>query len=98
VAKNAAGNLLGFYCTAITGGTSGFCIAYNGSSVPGTGALTGANVLDTCQIVSASGCSFSRIPASVAYGTGVVIILSSATTPFTYTTGVITGYLAADVQ
>jgi len=99
VAKASAGNLLGFYCSAITGGAAGYCIAYNGTTAPGTGALTGANVLDSCYFsTSAQGCSLSRIPSGVAYSTGIVILVSSAVTPFTYTTGVDTAFIAADVQ
>jgi hypothetical protein len=99
VAKNAAGTLFGFYCNAIAGGAAGYCIAYNGASAPGTGALTGANVLDACYFdTTARGCSLSRIPIGVAYGTGIVILVSSAVTPFTYTTGVDTAFISADYQ
>jgi len=99
VAKASAGTLFGFYCGAITGGAAGYCIAYNGTAAPSTGALTGANVLDACYFdTTARGCSLSRIPMGVAYSTGVVIILSSAATPFTYTTGTDTAFISADYQ
>lgn len=98
VAKASAGNLYGFYCGAITGGSPGYCIAYNGSSVPGTGALTGANVLDSCYFSGAAGCSLSRTPIGANYSTGIVILISSAATPFTYTTGTDTGYIASDYK
>lgn len=99
VAKASAGNLYGFNCSAITGGSAGFCIAYNGSSPPGTGALTGANVLDFCFFSStAQGCSLSRIPMAVNYGTGIVILISTAATPYTYTTGTATGAITADYK
>jgi hypothetical protein len=88
--------LSAFGCTAIAGGTTGTCIAYNAATVPGTGSLTGAQVIDSCQITSAAGCSFSRIPLGAEYSTGIVILLSSAVTPFTYTTGTLTGFLWAD--
>lgn len=98
-AKASAGYLYGFNCTAITGAAAGYCIAYNGTTAPGTGALTGANVLDACYFdTTARGCSLSRIPMGVAYGTGIVILVSSAVTPFTYTTGIDTAFISADYQ
>lgn len=99
VVSNSDANLYAYNCSAITGGSGGFCIAYNGSSVPGTGALTGANVLDFCFFGSTSqGCSFSRIPMAVNYGTGIVILISTAATPYTYTTGTATGAITADYK
>ena len=99
VAKASAGSLFGYNCTGIAGAAAGYCIAYNGTTAPGTGALTGANVLDFCYFdTTARGCSLSRIPLAAAYGTGIVILLSSATTPYTYTTGTDTGAISADYQ
>lgn len=97
--KAAAGGLLGFNCTSITGGAAGYCVAYNGASTPGTGALTGANVLDFCYFdTSPRGCSLSRIPVSVSYSAGIQILVTSATTPYTYTTGIDTAAISADYQ
>jgi hypothetical protein len=97
VAKASPGNLSAFNCTAITGGAAGYCIAYNGTAAPGTGALTGSLVLDSCYIdTTAKGCSLSHLPNSIALNTGIVILLTSAATPLTYTTGVDTGYIEAD--
>ena len=99
VAKAAAGNLNSFNCTAITGGAAGFCIAYNGTTAPSTGALTGANVLDSCYFdTTARGCSLAHINGSVAFSTGIVILVSSAVTPFTYTTGTDTAFISADTN
>jgi hypothetical protein len=99
VVKAAAGDLAGFNCTAITGGAAGYCIAYNAASAPSTGALTGAAVLDVCYFdTTARGCSLAHINGTVAYGTGIVILMTSATTPFTYTTGTDTGYISADYE
>lgn len=99
VASATAANLYGFNCSGITGGSAGYCIAYNGSSAPGTGALTGANVLDFCFFGSTpQGCSLSRIPMGVNYGTGIVILISTATTPYTYTTGTATGAITVDYK
>lgn len=97
--KASSGNLLGYNCTSITGGSAGFCVAYNGSSTPGTGALTGSNVLDFCYYdTTARGCSLSRIPVSVLYSSGIQILVTSAASPYTYTTGVNTAAISADYQ
>jgi hypothetical protein len=99
VAKASAGNLYAYNCTGIAGGSAGYCIAYNGSSAPSTGALTGANVLDFCYYdTTARGCSLSRIPLAANYSTGIVILVSSATSPYTYTTGVNTAAISADFK
>jgi hypothetical protein len=95
--KSTGGNLYGFYCTAVTGGAAGYCVAYNSATVPGTGALTGASVLDSCYFNGTSGgCFLSRIPMGVNYSSGIVILATTAATPFTYTTGVDTAFISAD--
>lgn len=97
VAKASAGNLYGYNCTAISGAAAGFCVVYNGTSAPATGALTAANVLDFCYFgTTAAGCSLSRIPMGVNYSSGIVVLITSATTPYTYTTGTDTGAITAD--
>jgi hypothetical protein len=97
VIKATSGILGNFYCTAITGGAAGYCIVYNGTSVPATGALTATNVLDSCYIpATATGCAFQHMPFPVYYSSGIVILISSAATPFTYTTGTDTGFISAD--
>jgi hypothetical protein len=98
-AKATAGNLYGFNCTAVAGGAAGYCIAYNGTSAPGTGALTAANVLDFCFFdTTARGCTLSRIPMYVNYSAGIQILISSAATPYTYTTGTDTAAITVDFQ
>ena len=97
VAKASAGDLAAFNCTAITGGAAGYCIAYNGTSAPSTGALTGSLVLDSCYFdTTPKGCNLSHIPNSIAFSSGIVILVTSAATPFTYTTGTDTAYIEAD--
>lgn len=99
VAKASAGNLYAYNCTAVAGATAGFCVAYNGTTAPSTGALTAANVLDFCYFgATAAGCSLSRIPMGVNYSTGIVILVTSAATPYTYTTGTDTAAITADVE
>lgn len=98
VVKASAGTLYGFNCAGIAGGASGYCIAYNGTAAPGTGALTGANVLDFCFFdTTARGCSLYR-NSPIAYSTGIVILVSSAASPYTYTTGTDTAGVTADFQ
>jgi hypothetical protein len=99
IVKPGTGALLGFNCTGIAGGAAGFCVAYNSATVPSTGALTGAQVLDFCYFdTTARGCSLSRLPMAASYSTGIVILMTSAITPYTYTTGTDTGAISADFQ
>lgn len=97
VAKASAGNLGAYNCSGIAGAAAGFCIVYNGTAAPSTGALTGANVLDFCSFdTSAKGCSLTRLPNSIALSTGIVVLITSAASPYTYTTGTDTGAIEAD--
>lgn len=99
VAKATPGNLYAFNCTGITGAAAGYCIAYNGTAAPSTGALTGANVLDFCPFdTTTKGCTLSKIPMATNYSAGIVILISSAATPYTYTTGTDTGAITADYK
>ena len=72
--------------------TSGYCILYNSTTAPSTGALTPGSVL-AFQLLPASGyCDWgARDVPPIAASTGAVVLLSSAATPFSYTTGTITG-------
>lgn len=97
VAKNAAGQVNAFNCTAITGGAAGYCILYNATTAPSTGALTGSLVLDACYFdTTPRGCSIVHANGSIAVSAGAVILATSAATPLTYTTGTDTAYIEAD--
>lgn len=97
--KAAQGFLFGYNCTAITGGSAGFCVVYDSAFTPPAGALTGAQVIDFCYFdTTARGCSLSRIPLGIAYHNGIQVLMTSAVTPFTYTTGTDTGAISADFQ
>lgn len=97
--KTAPGFLSDYNCTGITGGSAGFCIVYDSAFVPPTGALTGAQVIDFCYFdTTARGCSLSRIPLGISLTNGIQILMTSAATPFTYTTGTDTGAIEADFQ
>ena len=96
VSKTAGSHLADFYCTAITGGSAGFCVAYN-AAVPSAGALTGNLVLDFCYFdTTARGCSLSRLPNSIVYSADISILVTSNASPYIYTTGTDTAAIAAD--
>lgn len=95
VAKAGPGSLAGFNCTSVTGGAAGFCVAVNLTAAPSPSASI--TPLDFCYFdTTARGCSLSRIPNVVNYGTGLVILMTSAASPYTYTTGTDTGAISAD--
>lgn len=98
VAKATPGNLFGYNCSAIAGTGTGMCIVYNATAAPAPGALTGSLVLDFCYISGPGGCSLNRIPMAVNYSAGITVLLSSAASPYTYTTGVLTGAITADYK
>lgn len=93
VIKAAPGNLYSVYATNITS-TAGFLIVVNATTVPGAGALTGSTVLD-CVALPASGTASINygMPPKV-YSVGIVALVSSASTCFTYTTGTITAFIS----
>lgn len=74
--------------------TAGYCIIYNAASAPSTGPLTAASVLDFQAIPASGYCDFDLSTHPINASTGVVVLLSSAATPYTYTTGAITGSIA----
>jgi hypothetical protein len=85
----ATGGVKYFHAENITS-TAGYCVLYNGTSAPSTGALTAANVLGF-QFLPASGfCDWTATNVPIAASTGAVVLVTSAATPFTYTTGTIT--------
>lgn len=88
-ATTASGGVQYFHAENATA-TGGYCILYNGTAAPSTGALTAANVL-AFQILPASGyCDWAAANVPIAASTGAVVLVSSAATPFTYTTGTVT--------
>lgn len=92
-------NLYGFYCGNIVGSASGYCVAIDSATVPSNGATIVP--LDFCYFdTTPRGCSLAREPGPPRYyTTGTIIILvTSASSPLTYTTGTDTGILSADVK
>lgn len=97
-AKGSSGFLLGFNCTGISGGAAGFCVGYNSATTPSAGALTATAVLDFCFFdTTTRGCSLGRAPSQVAYSAGIQILVTTATSPYTYTTGA-SAAVSADFQ
>jgi hypothetical protein len=96
VAKASPGSLVGFNCSSIAGGAAGFCVAVNATTAPSTGTIV---PIDFCYFdTSARGCSLNHLPGAVNYTTGIVILMTSAASPYTYTTGTDTGAISADYQ
>lgn len=96
VLKASAGNLYSYNCTAIAGGVAGYCVAVNLTAAPGAGAIT---PLDFCYFpAGAAGCSLGHAPLPIAYSTGITVLVSSATSPYIYTTGVLTAAISGDYQ
>lgn len=95
VLKAIPGNLYGAYATNLTA-TPGFLVLINATSTPADGAITPL----ACVPLPANGmASINNKPGPPqVYSTGIVAVVTSATTCFTKTTGVITAYLSGDVQ
>jgi len=96
VLKASAGNLYSINATSITGGSAGFLVAINASTVPTNG--TAITPLDFCYFNSLAGCSLSHGNLPVNYSTGIVVLVTTAASPFTYTTGVDTAAISGDFQ
>lgn len=78
--------------------TIGYCVLYNATAAPAPGALTAGLVLDF-QLFPANGyCDVDHTLQPVAASVGAVVLLTSAATPFTYTTGAITGSIHGVAQ
>jgi hypothetical protein len=88
-ATSATGGVKYFHAENATT-TGGYCILYNATSAPGAGALTAASVLAFQLLPAAGFCDWTATNIPIAASTGVVVLVSSAATPFTYTTGTIT--------
>lgn len=95
VLKASAGSLWGVYATNLTA-TAGFLVVINATSAPGDGAITPL----ACVPLTANGvASINYMPGPpAAYSTGITAVVTSASTCFTKTTGVITAFLGGQVQ
>jgi hypothetical protein len=96
VLKPSAGNLYSVNATAITGGAAGFLVIVNATSAPAPGAIT---PIDFCFFSAGlGGCSLFHGNIPINYSTGIVALITSAATPYTYTTGVDTAAISGDYQ
>lgn len=96
--KASEGYLFSAYATNLTA-TAGFLVVYNAVAVPADGALTGSLVLDCAPLPANGIASINYRPGPAAnYDTGIVAFVTSATTCYTKTTGVITAFIKGDVQ
>lgn len=96
VIKASAGNFYSVNATAITGGAAGYLVVVNATAAPALGAIT---PLDFCYFAAGSGgCSLSHGNIPINYSTGIVALITSAATPYTYTTGVDTAAISGDYQ
>ena len=94
-----AHNLYGYNCTGITGGSAGFCVAYNGTVAPGAGSLISSNVLDFCYFdTTARGCALSYIPLATNYSLGIAILVTTSASPYTYVASVATAAMSVVYQ
>lgn len=94
--KAASGSLISVYATNLTT-TAGMLLVFNATTAPADGAVTPQD----CAPLSASGlASVNYGPGSIAspYTVGITAVVSSATTCFTKTTGVITAFIHGTVQ
>jgi hypothetical protein len=94
--KATPGNLFSIYATNLTA-TVGFLAVVASATVPADGAIV---PLDCVPLPASGSASINYLPGPPKSYTsgGVVAVLTSAATCFTKTTGVITGFIAADVQ
>jgi hypothetical protein len=91
VVKASAGNLFSIYASALTGGSSGYLLVFDLATVPGDGPVTPVIVVPFSGGV-ASASYLGGPPAR--FANGIVAVVSSASTPFTKTTGTLTAYFS----
>ena len=95
VLKAGAGNLYSVYAINQTS-TSGYLVVLNATSAPADGAIAPL----ACTSIPANSTAFlnySGGPPAV-YSTGITAVVTSATSCFTKTTGIITAFISGSVQ
>lgn len=95
VIKASNGNLWSAYAQNLTT-TAGFLVVLNATSAPVDGAITPID----CVALPASGAatiSYGAGPPGI-YSTGITAVVTSATTCFTKTTGVITAFIKGNAS
>ncbi len=95
VLKAGAGNAYSIYATNLTA-TAGFLLILNSTTAPGDGAVTPL----ACAPLAPNGVAalnYAPGPPGV-FSIGITAVVTSATTCFTKTTGVITAFISGSVQ
>lgn len=95
VLKAGAGNVYSVYASNLTGGASGFLVLLNATSAPGDGAITPLDCAPFSGGVAEI--NFAGLPPEV-FSTGITAVVTSATTCFTKTTGVLTAFISGRVK
>ena len=93
VVKTSAGNLYSISATNLTA-TTGYLQVFNATSAPADGAV--APIF--CAPLPSSGVVSLSFSTPAVFATGVSAAVSSATTCFTKTTGVITAFISGSVK
>ncbi|CAN2533392.1 hypothetical+protein [Methylocapsa aurea] len=98
IAKAAPGTALKISATNFSS-TAGFLVGYNATSNPSDGALTASLVID-CVALPANGTAIidNQPGPGTNYSAGIVVVLTSATSCYTKTTGTVSGFISAKVQ
>jgi len=95
VLKSSGGNLYSVYATNLTT-TPGFLVVLNATSAPADGAIA---PLDCVPLKPLATAAINYTPGPLAaYSTGITAVVTSASTCFTKTTGVITAFFKGAVQ
>ena len=94
VLKNGAGNLYSVYATNLTS-TPGFLTVVNATSAPADGAIT---PLACVPLPVGGNAALNYTVNPAVYSTGITAVITSATTCFTKTTGVITGFISGAIE
>lgn len=95
VLKASAGNAYSAYATNLTA-TNGFLVLLNATSAPADGAISPI----ACAPLASNGVAsinYAPGPPGV-FSTGITAVITSASTCFTKTTGVITGFISGSVK
>jgi len=95
VLKAGAGNLYSAYATNLTA-TAGFLVVVNATSAPADGAITPLACVPLPENGNAS-INYGAGPPQV-YSTGITVVLTSASSCFTKTTGTLTGFISGNVM
>lgn len=87
VIKASAGSLFSVYATGLTGGSTGWLLVLNLAAKPADGAVAPLIAIPFSGGVASA--SYAGLPPA-AFATGITVVVSSAASPYTLTTGVLT--------